>query len=259
MNPAPVFPGSRFANPPTAVPAVRVLLAVNILTFLAGALGGSGIFFYLFGLTVPDVFTHFRFYQFVTYLFVHGNILHLLFNMLVLYFFGRELEIYWGTGCFLRYYFISGIGAGICSIPFMWGAGVPLVGASGALFGLMIAFGFLFPERVVTFLLLFFIPIRMRARQMVAIFIALELLFLFGRDGGGGIAHFAHLGGALVGFICLKWPRWRRELCQRRPPAVPRASYREELDRILDKLAREGWGGLNEGEKDFLHAARNIL
>jgi len=179
--------------------------------------------------------------------------------MLILYFFGQALEIYWGTREFLRYYFISGVGAGICSIPFMWGEGVPLVGASGALFALLIAFGILFPERVVTFLLFFFIPIRMRARQMVVIFIGLELLFLLGREGGGGIAHFAHLGGALVGFLYLKWPRWRRKLSGRTAPAEPRVSYREELDAILEKLAREGWEGLSEEEKDFLHDARHTL
>lgn len=257
MNQAPVYPGPRTPSP--ATPAVRTLLTINIVSFLVGHLGGERAFVYLFGLTVPEVFIHFRLYQFVTYLFVHGSTLHLLFNMLILFFFGRALEIHWGTRYFLRYYFISGVGAGICSIPFMWGEGVPLVGASGALFALLIAFGILFPERVVTFLLFFFIPIRMRARQMVVIFIGLELLFLLGREGGGGIAHFAHLGGALVGFLYLKWPRWRRKFFQRPPPAEPRISYREELDAILEKLAREGWGGLSEEEKGFLHDARHTL
>ncbi len=257
MNPAPVFPGSRFAAPPA--PAVRVLLTVNIVSFLVGKLTGEGGYFFLFGLSVPEVFVGFRFYQFVTYLFVHGNAFHLFFNMLILYIFGRELEVYWGTRRFLRYYFISGIGAGIISIPFMWGAGMPLVGASGALFALLIAFGMLFPDRVVTLLLFFFIPVRLRARQMVMIFIGLELLFLLGRGGGGGIAHFAHLGGALVGFIYLKWPDWRTRSGRRTPPSPPKISYREELDLILDKLAREGWGGLSEGEKDFLHDARYQL
>jgi membrane associated rhomboid family serine protease len=257
MNPAPVFPGSRLPAPPA--PAVRVLLTVNIVSFLVGKLAGEGAYFSLFGLSVPEVFVGFRIYQFVTYLFVHGNAFHLFFNMLILYIFGRELEIYWGTRRFLRYYFVSGIGAGIISIPFMWGAGMPLVGASGALFALLIAFGMLFPERVVTLLLFFFIPVRLRARQMVMIFIGLELLFLLGRGGGGGIAHFAHLGGALVGFIYLKWPDWRTRSGRRTPPSPPQISYREELDLILDKLAREGWGGLSEGEKDFLHDARYQL
>ena len=250
----------RSGNFPPATPAVRALITVNVVAFLFSRLGGESRFFYLFGLVVPEVFRSLRLFQFVTYLFVHASPLHLLFNMVILYFFGRELEIYWGTRYFLRYYFVSGIGAGIISLPFMWGVGVPLVGASGALFALLIAFGILFPDRVVTFLLFFFIPFRMRARQMVMVFIGLEMLFLLGREGGGGIAHFAHLGGALVGFLYLKWPLWRTRYFPRAsPPSEPRVSYREELDAVLEKLAREGWGGLSAEEKDFLHDARYNL
>ncbi len=257
MNSAAAYSGFHHPGPPT--PAVRTLLTINVVSFLIGQLGGERGFYDLFGLTVPDVFSHFRIYQFVTYLFVHGGTLHLLFNMLILFFFGRALEAYWGTRYFLRYYFISGIGAGICSIPFIWGEGVPLVGASGALFALLIAFGVLFPDRVVTFLLFFVIPVRMRARQMVVIFVGLELLFLLNRDGGGGIAHFAHLGGALVGFLYLQWPRWRQSIFFRKHPVEPRISYREELDAVLEKLAREGWGGLSEEERGFLHDSRHNL
>ncbi|MFH1038089.1 MAG: rhomboid family intramembrane serine protease [PVC group bacterium] len=243
-------------------PAVKVLLLANMGSFIVARLWGTVDFTRVFGLTVPAVFLHLRAYQFITYLFVHGDLFHLLFNMLVLYFFGRELEIFWGTSFFLRYYFISGIGAGICSIPFIWGINAPLIGASGALFALLIAYGLLFPDRVVTLLLFFVLPLRMRARQMVAVFIVLELLFLLGGGGGGGIAHFAHLGGALVGFVYLKWPARRKR--KERPaagPVPPKESggYRDELNRVLDKLAREGWGGLNDREKDFLHDARHNL
>ena len=259
MNPASVFPGTRFGRIAPPTPAVRGLLVANVVSFLVGILGGEGAYFSLFGLQVPEVFTHLRIYQFVTYLFVHGHLWHLFFNMFILYIFGRELELYWGSRNFLRYYFIAGIGAGIISIPFMWGLEMPLVGASGALFGLLIAFGFLFPERVVTFLLFFFIPIRLRARQRVMICIGLELLFLFRDSGGGGVAHFAHLGGALVGFVYLKWPYWQKKLTSRKSTFEPRISYREELDQILDKLAREGWEGLSESEKGFLHDARYQL
>jgi len=240
-------------------PAVKGLLLVNVVGFVIARLSGSISFDYFFGLTVPAVFSHFRIYQFVTYLFVHGDFVHLLFNMLILYMFGRELELCWGTPFFLRYYFISGIGAGICSIPFIWGIDAPLIGASGALFALLIAYGLLFPDRVIT---LFPIPVRMKARQMVLIFVGIELLLLFSRGGGGGIAHFAHLGGALIGFICLKWPVLlkRRE---RSPSDSTRTDSRElfqdELNRVLDKLAVKGWGGLSDREKEFLHDARNQL
>ncbi|MEA1928166.1 MAG: rhomboid family intramembrane serine protease [Candidatus Auribacterota bacterium] len=274
MNQNSVFPGSHPSFLKSLPPAVKGLLLVNIAVFLIARLSDPLSFDYIFGLTVPDVFTHFRIYQFVTYLFIHGDFFHLLFNMLILFIFGRELELYWGTPYFLRYYFISGIGAGICSIPFVWGINAPLIGASGALFALLAAYGMLFPNRVITLLLFFIIPVRMKARQMVLIFIGLELLFLFHSGGGGGIAHFAHLGGALVGFIYLKWPLIRIKIIKFlkvlngstpeksspvAPPGMEDKNFRGELDRILDKLAQVGWGGLSKSEKEYLHDAKNQL
>ncbi len=247
----------------TLPPAVKALLLINVGSFILGQLWGAYRYDLIFGLSVPSAFTRLSIYQFVTYLFVHGDLFHLFFNMVILYFFGRELEVYWGTPFFLRYYFISGIGAGICSIPFIWGTGSPMIGASGALFGLLLAYGMLFPNRVITLLLFFVLPVRMKARQLVIILTGLELFFLLGGSGGGGIAHFAHLGGALVGFIYLKWPDWMRRKVRGaftvRSSPENNDGYREELNRILDKLAREGWEGLKEREKDFLHQARNHL
>jgi len=129
-----VFPSSHYPVSHKLPPAVKGLLLANIVVFILARLSGSTSFAEILGLTVPSVFSQFQFFQFATYLFVHGNWIHLIFNMLILYIFGSELERYWGTPYFLRYYFISGIGAGICSIPFMWGIHAPLVGASGALF-----------------------------------------------------------------------------------------------------------------------------
>ncbi len=258
-------------------PAVKGLLLANVIGFVIAWLSGPLSFDYLFGLTVPSVFSQFRIYQFVTYLFVHGDLFHLLFNMLILYIFGSELERYWGTPYFIRYYFISGIGAGICSIPFIWGINAPLIGASGALFALLVAYGLLFPERVITLLVFFIIPVRLKARQMVLIFIGLELFLLLNSGGGGGIAHFAHLGGGLVGFIYLKWPIILTKVinylgAQKNDRGKPAGGgypdsesgnreidFREELNRVLDKLARGGWESLSSQEKDFLHDARNQL
>ncbi len=262
MNQNSLFFGSRSSFFKTLPPAVKALLLINVGSFFIGQLWGPPQFDYIFGLTVPSVFLRFQLYQFVTYLFVHGGLVHLLFNMLILYIFGRELEIYWGTPFFLRYYFISGIGAGICSLPFIWGAGVPMIGASGALFGLLIAYGMLFPDRIITLLLFFVFPVRMKARIMVMIFIVLELFFLLSRGRGGGVAHFAHLGGALVGFIYLKAPVLLKRR-KRSPSGDTRLDskerFQDELNRVLDKLAREGWRGLTAHEKDFLHEAKNHL
>ena len=262
MHQSSAFFGSRSTFLKSLPPAVKVLLLINVGSFFIGQLWGPLQFDYIFGLTVPWVFLRFQLYQFVTYLFVHGNLLHLLINMMFLYFFGRELEIYWGTGYFLRYYFISGVGAGLCSLPFIWGINVPLIGASGAIFALLLAYGILFPNRIITLLLFFVLPVRLRARQMVIIFIALQLLLLLVIGRGGGVAYFAHLGGALVGFIYLKWPvLWKR---MKRSPSGDiqpdtRERFQDDLNRILDKLAREGWGGLSDREKEVLHDAKNQL
>ena len=258
-------------------PAVKGLLLANIAVFFIARLSDPISFDYIFGLTAPAVFTQFRIYQFFTCLFVHGDLFHLLFNMLILYIFGRELEIYWGTPFFLRYYFISGIGAGVCSLPFIWGINAPLIGASGALFALLIAYGMLFPDRVITLLLFFVIPVRMKARQMVLIFIGLELILLLNSGGGGGIAHFAHLGGALVGYIYLRWPMLLKKISNyikykkigkssrhgvnywQPPLRGPENDFQADLNRILDKLAQKGWEGLSNDEKEFLHEAKDKL
>ena len=121
-----------------------------------------------------------------------------------------------------------------------------MIGASGALFALLLAYGMIFPDRIITIPLFFVPPVQMRARQLVVIFIALELLFLFRSGGGGGIAHFAHLGGALVGFIYLKWPKfWKKKesVTSGFTPQDCQERFQDELNRVLDKLAREGWGG----------------
>lgn len=272
-----MFPSSHYPVSHKLPPAVKGLLLANIVVFILARLSGSTSFAEILGLTVPSVFSQFQFFQFVTYLFVHGNWIHLIFNMLILYIFGSELERYWGTPYFLRYYFISGIGAGICSIPFIWGINAPLIGASGALFALLVAYGLLFPDRVITLLVFFILPVRMKARQMVLIFIGLELFLLFNSGGGGGIAHFAHLGGALVGFIYLKWPVLREKMIvyiyskrsidredtskdySNSPLRKKEVDLRSELNRILDKLAQVGWEGLSNAEKEFLHDAKNQL
>ena len=269
-----MFPDAHYSISRKFPPAVKGLLLANGAGFIIAQLSGPLSFDYLFGLTVPTVFTHFRIYQFVTYLFVHGNIFHLFINMLILYIFGRELELHWGTPYFLRYYFISGVGAGICSIPFIWGINAPLIGASGAVVALLVAYGVIFPDRVVTLLLFFLIPVRMKARQLVLIFIGLELLLFLNSGGGGGIAHFAHLGGALIGFIYLKWPLILAKSVELLrtingsnseksfpdpPPKTGEKDLRIELNRILDKLAQVGWEGLSNAEKEFLHNAKNQL
>lgn len=143
-------------------------------------------------------------WQIVSYAFLHGDMLHLFFNMLGLWMFGAELERLWGQPRFMQFLLASVLVAALCQllITAVTGSMVPTVGASGGLFGLLLAFGMLFPNRVIMPL---FPPIPMKARTFVMVFGGLELLM--GLSGRTGVAHFAHLGGMLGGWLMIRY--WR--------------------------------------------------
>jgi membrane associated rhomboid family serine protease len=143
-------------------------------------------------------------WQLVTYAFLHGDVLHLFFNMLGLWMFGAELERLWGPKRLLSFLLASVLAAAVCQLAMNWltHAFTPTVGASGGLFGLLLAYGMLFPNRTIMPL---FPPIPMKARTFVAVFGALELVQ--GVWGGTGVAHFAHLGGMLGGWLMIRF--WR--------------------------------------------------
>ena len=146
---------------------------------------------------VRDLFV----WQLVTYMFLHGGITHVLFNMLTLWMFGLQLERDWGTRRFLKYYFYCGIAAGICVLVInillgYWGT--ITLGASGAIFGVLVAFGVMYPNQTV--LMYFLFPIK--AKYLVMIFVGIELLLTFGPNTG--VSTIAHLGGAAFGFVYLK-------------------------------------------------------
>jgi membrane associated rhomboid family serine protease len=141
-------------------------------------------------------------------MFLHdpSEIFHILLNMLMLWMFGGELERHWGSKAFLRYYLVCGIGAGILAIPYGYLVGTPALvtfGASGAIFGLFVAYGMVFAERPVLFMLIF----PMKARTMAIIMFAMVLFYTITQPRGG-VSHIAHLGGGLIGFLYLK-RAWR--------------------------------------------------
>ena len=146
-------------------------------------------------------------WQLVSYGFLHGDPMHLFFNMLGLWMFGSELERLWGRNRYLQMLLASVVSAALVQLIFtmLTGSRAPTVGASGALFGLLLSFGMLFPDRIIMPL---FPPIPMKARTFVMVFGGLELLF--GLTGGGGVAHFAHLGGMLGAWLMISW--WRGKL-----------------------------------------------
>lgn len=144
-------------------------------------------------------------WQVLSYAFLHGGVGHLFFNMLGLWMFGAELERIWGTKRFIHFYAASVLAAALCQllVNALLGSRFPTVGASGGLFGLLLAFGMMFPNRIIMPL---FPPIPMKAKVFVAVFGGLELFF--GVTGTqSGVAHFAHLGGMLGGFLMIRY--WR--------------------------------------------------
>lgn len=185
---------------------VKHLLIINVLFFLAmlvfrsfsdpTMLGYYDRYLALY----PIGSGYFRPWQLITYMFVHANFDHIFFNMFALWMFGYVLENYWGTLRFVIYYMLCGIGAGITCLLI----GLPTVGASGAVYGILLAFGMMFPNEYIY--LYFLVPIK--AKWFVIIFGAIELFDGFFRTADG-IAHFAHLGGMLTGFIILMIYRWQ--------------------------------------------------
>ena len=209
-------------------PVVKNLIMINVLMYLITVITGNFMYenFALFYFKSP----FFKPYQLVTHMFMHGGFTHILFNMYTLYIFGCVLERVWGSQKFLFYYFVTGIGAALLHMGVMYlqlrgyiadyNAGdmfaqssiqsilvTPTVGASGAIYGLLLAYGMLFPDNIMQ---LIFPPVALKAKWFVIIFGALELLLgLSGR--GGNVAHFAHLGGMIFGFfLILYWKKNNR-------------------------------------------------
>lgn len=196
-----------------SIPKVtRNILLINFVIFIACQVNKS-LMVTQFALFFP-VFSSFRIWQYVTYMFTHLEFGHLFFNMYSLLIFGSVIERTLGEKKYLILYFASGIGGalffqGVQYVQFLLGstAGLfhPCVGASGAIYGLLLAYGLLYPNNKLTLL---FPPITMSARSFVLIFIALELLMgIFATQDG--VAHFAHLGGALFAWILISW--WKKK------------------------------------------------
>jgi membrane associated rhomboid family serine protease len=187
-------------------PGVRWLVAINVAVFLidffASLFNVGGGFFGILALRPLDVL-HGYVWQPVTYLFLHSlgfPFFHILFNMLALWMFGSPVEQTWGTRRFLQYYFICGVGAGACVVlgNLLFGnTAQATIGASGAIFGLLLAYGMLFPEQQVIF---FIFPVK--AKYLVLIYGVIELLGAF--QPGGAVSYIAHLGGMLIGYIYMK-------------------------------------------------------
>ena len=253
-------------------PMVKRLIIANVVVFIISQIllgsAASRQFINFFGLVPASVFRQLMFWQFFTYMFLHGGLWHILINMFMLWMFGGDLERKWGGKRFLRYYFITGIGAGFIHYLSAMNSPIPTIGASGAIFGILVAFGMTFPERIVTLLVFFVFPVSMKAKHLVMIFALIQIFAYFAYGEAEGVARFAHLGGMLIGYIYLKagkkgdygeLPSWfnlvfRISQWRIRQRAKQREAREkeEDLDAILDKISRQGMESLTLREKRTL-------
>lgn len=254
-------------------PAIKGLLIANVAGFLITKLVGGPQIYELFGLIPQQLVFHRWVWMPFTYLFLHGSIWHLLFNMFALWMFGMPVEAQWGPTEFLKYYFLCGVGAALTSAAISPHSMIPVIGASGSIYGLLVAFAMLYPDAVVY--LYFLIPVK--AAHMAILFGLLE--FFAGATGSTpGIARFAHLGGMVTGYLYIRWWWvWKiqakslgKGLFEREAPELParpqpRRAARSvpdsgrrgedemaEVDRILDKILASGLDSLSDDEREIM-------
>ena len=187
-------------------PAVKILIIANVVLFFLNMIVGQ-VMTQRLGLSPVAVFKQFALWQPLTYMFLHGGVTHVLFNMLSLWMFGTELERQWGTRFFVKYYLVTGVGAAFATLAFAWFSdGVmnsTTIGASGAIYGILVAYAMFFPHRTI-----YYIIFPMPAR--VYVLIAGVLALMFSASGStSDTAHWAHLGGLVIGYLYLKGLRAR--------------------------------------------------
>ncbi|MCP4131381.1 MAG: rhomboid family intramembrane serine protease [bacterium] len=284
--------GMRFGGPLT--PTVKKLLIINGVIFLIQTLAGlfpalisQGTIEHFFGLSHAGIFSEFKIWQVFTYMFIHGGFLHIGLNMLVLFMFGGELELLWGNKFFLKYYLYSGIGAGLFIILMNYvtflswpgNANSPTLGASGAIYGILLAYALYWPNREIL-LFPFFIPIKVKYVALV-----IGLIAFLGTMGScasveGGVSHIGHLGGIISGYILLKLMKRssgsssfagssqsnnsnivsdtlkKARLKKKKKEIETRIKAKKIIDDLLEKIAREGMSSLTPEERKQLEWAR---
>ncbi len=240
------------------------LIAANVVVYLFTA--GSPTLFNLLALSTGNL-RHGYWFELVTAMFVHGSFWHLLFNMWALYLFGTIVAPLLGRARFLALYFISGLLGNLVYVAVYWNIGASLVGASGAIFGVMMAVAILTPN-IQFMMLIFQMPIK--ARTLAVVFAIIELLNEIS-GSMDSVAHLAHLGGFVGGYLFVKLALRRKSRLNlfhfRRPgPKLwkndedgPRDPGRNRLDSLLDKISRHGINSLTPEEMDFLRQARERM
>jgi len=258
--------------------AVSQIIIANVGAFFIFLMAPRFVTNY-FGLKPAWTLSKLFLWQPLTYMFVHGGFWHIFINMFILWMFGKELETIWGKKEFFKYYFITGIGSGLITLIFSLGSPIPVVGASGAIYGLLVAFGMMFPSRKIYLWFLF--PIE--AKYLVII---MGLITFFSTLTGqsGGISHLTHLGGLLIGFlymyfkgvdikipslnipkINIKFKNPFKKIIRKVDKDESKTAgidkydtdntLRERMNEILDKINKHGYESLTKQEKQTLYLA----
>jgi membrane associated rhomboid family serine protease len=260
-------PGYRYRIGPglTIPPVIKSLLLLNVGVFVLTPLAGwdVGELRHTFGLVPNVVFAKAHVWQLFTYMFLHAHLIHILFNMLMLWMFGSAVEHAWGGRSFLVYYFVCGLGGALTQWAVSIHSPVPVIGASGAVLGVILAYGLMYPNR--TILLFLVLPIKMK--YFLWILVAFDLWAGFS-PGSNGVANFAHLGGMLFGYLYLKqdWrlgalgrklraSRARMQMEQNARRAKEQQAELKKVDDILDKISEHGIDSLTEQERRILREA----
>ena len=219
-----------FGGPLT--PVVRKIIIACVLVYVFELVAGDPIFYY-FSLTPALFIQKFYFWQLFTYLFLHDRhgILHLVFNMLSLFMFGCELERYWGSKRFFQFYVLTGIGAGLCVLMIPSNYYTSTIGASGAIYGVLLAYGLTFPDRILYLYLLFPVP----ARYFVMIIGAITFLTTLS-SSNTGISNAAHLGGMVFAYLYLKSQKRYRTRSRSKGFDLKEIYYRWKLRRARRKF-----------------------
>ena len=260
-------PGQLSYKPSLFTDAIKTLISVNFSIFILQSISSSEIMFFSnFGLVPKLVWSQMKIWQPFTYMFFHGDIWHVLINMFVLWMFGSELERTWGKKNFLRFYFITGVGSGLGTMLFGLQSIVPIVGASGAIYGVLLAYGVMFPNRTVY--LYGIIPIK-----SIWFVIGIGVIAFFSSfNNFTNISHLTHLFGMIIGYLYLKRPMRFRTLwfsvfkkvleyrIQNQEKEISRSVEMErDLNSILDKINREGFKSLTQEEEERLYKSSKNL
>ncbi len=260
-------PGDYSYTPNSYPTAIKILVSINFGIFLLQALSKSErLFFPLFGLVPKLVWSDLMIWQPFTYMFFHGGVWHVLINMFVLWMFGSELERIWGRDRFLKFFFITGVGSGLITMLFSLQSMTPVVGASGSVYGVLLAYGLTYPNRRVY--LYGIIPIK----SIWFVFGIGLMAFLSSFNNISEISHLTHISGMLIGYLLLKkpidwsslWFRMRKRTLEYRimkeeKKLVEKNKIENDVNKILDKINREGYDSLTENESERLYKGSQAL